>query len=71
MSVPFYGFQVFTITLVGDVVARDGGRLPDTLDNHDFISRFRRSENPILFYDPTPRVTTDIYSINSAGFRDY
>lgn len=62
---------VFFIPFTGGVVGNDQGRLPDTPSHRVFISRFRRSENPILFYEPTPGVTSDIYTINSAGFRDH
>jgi lysophospholipase L1-like esterase len=45
--------------------------LPDTPWHRVVVSRFRRSENPILFYEPNPGATSEIYTINSAGFRDH
>ena len=55
---------------MGGVAGGDGARLPYTRGNREIASRFRRSENPILFYEPTPGAISGIYSINSAGFRD-
>ena len=38
--------------------------------NQAFLARFRKSDNPILFYEPRPSHDDTAYIINSAGFRD-
>ena len=63
--------MMFQIPLVGGVVTGDEGRLPDTTSNRAVVARFRRSENPILLYEPNPGAKAGIYAINSAGFRDH
>lgn len=60
----------FSIPLVGGVIGPEDVRLPEESGDDELISRFRRSENPILFYEPNPGAKSEIYSINSAGFRD-
>ncbi len=59
-----------SIPLTGGLMGEDEARVPDDAENPEYISRFRRSQNPILFYEPNPGVKSEIYSINSAGFRD-
>ena len=36
-----------------------------------FLSQYRKSENPVLFYELRPGFSSEKYSINSMGFRDH
>ena len=36
----------------------------------DLLNMFRKSDNPILFYEPRPGYNDGFYSINAHGFRD-
>lgn len=62
---------IFSIPIVGGVAGSDQARLPDTPENRGFVAKFQRSENPVLFYEPTPGATSGVYTINSGGFRDH
>ncbi len=62
---------VFSIPLTGGVLYRDDLKMIDTPHNRQFASRFQLSENPILFYEPTPGAKSGPYVINSHGFRDH
>jgi hypothetical protein len=62
---------VFSIPISGGVIGSDDGRLPDTPANRRVMSRFRRSDNPILGYEPMPGARSGIYSVNASGFRDH
>ena len=60
----------FGIPLTGGIVSQDDLRMADTPVNRGFVSRFRLSDNPVLFYEPTPGAESGKYVINSHGFRD-
>ena len=36
-----------------------------------FLSQYRESNNSILFYEPRPGFSDEMYSVNSRGFRDH
>lgn len=60
----------YSIPFTGGVIGEGEARLPEDGGDPEYLSRFRRSQNPILFYEPNPGVKSGVYSINSAGFRD-
>lgn len=59
------------IPLTGGIVSEQDLRLLDTPANRFYTSMYRRSDNPILFYELRPGATRELYSINSQGFRDH
>ncbi len=46
------------------------GALKDQPWNARFLSRFRKSDNSVLFYEPRPGYDDGLYAVNSHGFRD-
>ena len=60
----------FRIPFWGGVPAQNGARLPDNAWHRQVATRFRRSPNRVLFYEPVPNARSEIYQINSHGFRD-
>ena len=59
-----------SIPLTGGILSENDLRLLDTPANRFYTSLYRRSDNPVLFYELRPHVEIGPYRVNSNGFRD-
>lgn len=76
-SIPLFGGKVRYSDLLDEGVAAGQGfeeGLVDYAHPHfkpgHILGLFRKSTNPVLFYELRPGAERDIYAVNSAGFRD-